>query len=134
MTRHEMREAAFILLFEMKIGKSTVEEAVEDSKDAFDLPVNNEVIKLVTNVSEKFEELDEVVAKYSAKRAVSRISTVPLVIMEIAIYEMKYSDNVPDVVAINEAVELTKAYGSPEDKAFVNGILNAFMKDKGGNK
>ena len=63
MTRHEMREAAFILLFEMKIGKSTVEEAIEDSKDAFDLPVNNDVIGLVRKVSEKTDELDEVIAK-----------------------------------------------------------------------
>lgn len=133
MTRHEMREAAFILLFEMKIGKSTVDEAVEDSKDAFDLPVDKDVITLVTRVSEKIDEIDDIISKYSAKRAVARISNVPLVIMEIAIYEMKYSDNVPDVVAINEAIELTKAYGSPEDKNFVNGILNAYLKDKGGN-
>lgn len=134
MTRHEMRESAFILLFEMKVGDFTLDEAVENSEEAFELPMDAESKKLAAGVTEHTGEFDAIIAKYSEKREVNRIATVDLIAMRIALYEMTYCDNVPDVVAINEAIELVKAYADKTDSAFVNGVLNSYLKEKDGTK
>ena len=50
-----------------------------------------------------------------------------MVIMKIAIYEMKYCERVPNAAAINEAVELAKKYAMKQDSSFINGVLNAYL-------
>ena len=56
-----------------------------------------------------------------------------LSILRLAVYEMKYVDDVPQKVAINEAVNLAKEYGGEEDAKFINGILGAIAKDMDGD-
>ena len=68
-------------------------------------------------------------AKYSTTRSVARISKVNLVLMKIAIYEMKYNDKVPGAAAINEAVELGKKYAYKQDCSFINGVLNSCLEE-----
>ena len=128
MTKHEIREAAFIILYQMETTSRTSEEIAETTAEAFDMPVNKAVLSLADSVWSKKEELDEVIGKYSPSRAVARIAKVNLTVLRIAVYELMFSD-VPPKVAINEAIELTKAYADKNDKAFVNGVLNSCFKD-----
>ena len=130
MTKHEIREAAFIILYQMETTSRTSEEIAETTAEAFEMPVNKAVLTLADNVWSKKDELDETIGRYSPSRAVTRIAKVNLTILRIAIYELMLSDgSIPPKVAINEAIELTKAYADKNDKAFVNGVLNSCFKD-----
>lgn len=128
LTRPEVREGAFLELYQMMFGQ-TLEEIDELNADAFDMAKNEQTDEIVKGVLEHDEELCGVIAKYSKSRAVSRIARVNLVILKIAVYEMKYCDKVPPVAAINEAVELAKKYSYKPDSGFVNGILNSYLRE-----
>ncbi|MBR5480030.1 MAG: transcription antitermination factor NusB [Clostridia bacterium] len=69
------------------------------------------------------EEIDDLIQKYSIGWNIKRISRIARAILRVAIFEIKFYDDVPTGVAINEAVELTKRYDTKETSAFVNGIL-----------
>ena len=126
LTRPEVREGAFLILYQLCFG-TTPEEIEELNAEAFDLNKNEETDDIVNGVLSHDEELLAVIAKYSKTRAVSRIAKVNMVILKIAIYEMKYCDRVPCAAAINEAVELAKKYSMKPDSGFINGILNSYM-------
>ena len=129
--RHEIREGAFLILYQLLFG-TTLEEIDELNAEAFDMAKNEETNEIVNGVLEHDAELLEVIAKYSKTRAASRIAKVNLVILKIAVYEMKYCERVPNAVAINEAVELAKKYSQKSDSAFINGILSSYMRELDG--
>ncbi|MCI7759116.1 MAG: transcription antitermination factor NusB [Oscillospiraceae bacterium] len=129
--RHEIREGAFLILYQLLFG-TTLEEIDELNAEAFDMAKNEETNEIVNGVLEHDAELLEVIAKYSKTRAASRIAKVNLVILKIAVYEMKYCERVPNAVAINEAVELAKKYSQKSDSSFINGILSSYMRELDG--
>ncbi|MGN0669977.1 MAG: transcription antitermination factor NusB [Oscillospiraceae bacterium] len=129
--RHEIREGAFLILYQLLFG-TTLDEIDELNAEAFDMAKNEETNEIVNGVLEHDAELLEVIAKYSKTRAASRIAKVNLVILKIAVYEMKYCDRVPNAVAINEAVELAKKYSQKADSSFINGILSSYMRELDG--
>ncbi len=131
--RSEVREGAFLILYQTLFG-TTPEEIDELNAEAFDIAKNEQTDELVRGVSEHSDELLDIISRYSKTRSVSRIARVNIVILKIAIYEMKYCERVPNAAAINEAVELSKKYSLKSDSSFINGILNSYMKDlEGGN-
>ena len=69
------------------------------------------------------EEIDNIIGSYAKGWTVERMSKVDKAILRLAVYEIKYAPDVPDGVAVNEAVELAKVYSSDEAPAFINGIL-----------
>ena len=75
------------------------------------------------NVILKSEEIDEMLNEHVTSWKTSRMNKVDLSILRLAVYEMKYDEEIPEKVAINEAVELAKKFGGDEAPAFVNGIL-----------
>ena len=125
LTRREVREGAFLILYQALFG-TELKEICEANEEAFGLARNEETDEIVNGVLEHSEELEAVIAKYSTTRSVSRIAKVNMVIMKIAVYEMKYCERVPVAAAINEAVELAKKYAYKADSGFINGVLNAF--------
>ena len=84
---------------------------------------------LVSGVQEKQQELDAYIEKYAVGWKLNRIARISRAIMEVAIYEMLYVEDVPTGAAINEAVELCKRYDEEETASFVNGILGSVAKD-----
>ena len=128
LTRREVREGAFIILYQAMFGQS-VKDITEADEEAFDLARNNETDAIVHGVLAHDEEITGIIAKYSTTRSVARISKVNLVIMKIAIYEIKYNDKVPGAAAINEAVELGKKYAYKQDCGFINGVLNSYLEE-----
>ena len=133
LSRPEVREGAFLILYQMMFG-TTPEEIDELNPEAFDIAKNEETDEIVKGVTEHDEELGALISKYSKTRSVARIAKVNMVILKIAIYEMKYCDRVPDAAAINEAVELAKKYSLKADSGFINGILNSCKEELHGNK
>ena len=129
--RHEIREGAFLILYQLLFG-TTLEEIDELNAEAFDIAKNEETNEIVNGVLAHDEELLEIIAKYSKTRSLARIAKVNLVILKIAVFEMKYCEKVPYAVAINEAVELAKKYSQKSDSSFVNGILSSYMRELNG--
>lgn len=128
LTRREVREGAFIILYQTMFGM-TPQEITEADEEAFGLARNHETDAIVRGVLSHDEEISGYIAKYSTTRSVARISKVNLVIMKIAVYEMKYDDKVPGAAAINEAVELGKKYAYKQDCGFINGVLNSCLEE-----
>lgn len=128
LSRPEVREGAFLELYQIACGQ-TLEEINELNAEAFDMAKNEQTDEIVNGVLEHEEELCGIIARYSKSRAVSRIAKINLVILKIAVYEMKYCDRVPPAAAINEAVELAKKYSQKSDSGFINGILNSYMRE-----
>ena len=74
-------------------------------------------------ICEKITEIDEAINQVAKGWKTGRMGKAELAILRLAVYEMKYDEDVPVKVAINEAVELAKKFGGDESPAFVNGIL-----------
>lgn len=133
LSRPEVREGAFLILYQTMFG-TTPEEIDELNAEAFDIAKNEETDEIVKGVMEHDAELVELISKFSKTRSIARIAKVNMVILKIAIYEMKYCDRVPDAAAINEAVELAKKYSLKADSGFINGILNSCKEELHGNR
>ena len=131
MTRREIREEVFLLLFQNELSGIDIDETTEACEEAFEMEKNSEAVSTAKKIVEKYGELDEIIGKYSEKREVSRISKVNKTILRLAVYEVRYCPNIPAKVAANEAVELSKKYAEKQDSAFINGVLGSFIKDSG---
>lgn len=143
MTRREAREHCFKMLFCQDFYPA--EEKGEQLERYFDAPLEDETGKdgidvvlheVLVKDEEKAElaakvgkilalipEIDEKLNAVSEGWKTERMGNVELTILRLAVYEMKYDENIPEKVAINEAVELAKKFGSDDAPAFVNGIL-----------
>lgn len=128
MTRSEMREHVFKLIFRVPFhDKNELREQIDYYFDDL-ADVNEKDYEYIKNkallVCELSDELDEKINSVSEGWPVDRIGKAELAIMRLAVYEMLYDDDIPVNVAINEAVELAKSYGSDDNAAsFVNGVL-----------
>ena len=83
---------------------------------------------VVSGVANRTEELNEHIRRYSIGWDISRISKLTKTIMQLAIFEIMYVDDVPTGVAISEAVRLAKLYDGDDTGSFVNGILGSFVR------
>ncbi|MBQ9778473.1 MAG: transcription antitermination factor NusB [Clostridia bacterium] len=130
MNRREAREAVFELLFETEFKTDEAREAIyalsTDNREIEDDPYIREVY---FGVCEHLEELDEHINRHAQGWKVSRISKVSRSILRLCVYEMLYRDEIPALVSINEAIELSKKFDEEKARAFVNGVLNS-IKDE----
>ena len=127
MRRREQREHIFKLLFmgqfnkgeEMEEQMALYFDGLEDLKEQ-----DQEYMKAkYQNVLEHLEEIDSLLNEYSNGWKTKRMSRVDLAALRLAVYEIRFDEDVPTGVAINEAVELAKSYGGEASRSFVNGIL-----------
>ncbi len=129
MTRHEKREAEFLLLFEKTFRNESVSELVTMHERDYEYECDEEIEKTASEVVEKLPEIDKIIEKFSPKRKVQRIPRVNLTALRLAIFEILYrGDVIPTNAAVNEAVGLVKAYAQDSDVKFVNGVLGAFTR------
>ena len=144
MIRNTAREIAVHLAYELSFTDKTPEELLDErlTKDYFDsLRDEDEVYEkapgasqaeyirsIVTGVAAHAPELDGYIAKYARGWSFERIPLVASAIMRVAMYEVLYRSDIPNSVAINEAVEIAKKYETPETVKFINGILGSFVR------
>ena len=79
-------------------------------------------------IIDKLSEIDEIINENSDGWPTNRLGKAELTIMRLAVYEIRFDEEIPDGVAINEAVELSKKYGSDNSSSFVNGVLAKIIK------
>lgn len=122
--RSEEREQAFCLLFQSLFNTDENFEIYEENIES----VGDYARSVALGVEEKKDNLDGLIEKYSKGWKVKRLPKVNLAILRLAAYEILFVDDVPESVAINEAVELAKKYSGESDYSFINGVLGALVK------
>lgn len=130
-SRSEARREAFALVFQMNQHKEEMDMLLKDlCEEKPECIPNMEYIKnVVIGVLEKGDELKAMIGEcLTTSWSIDRINKIPLSILKLAVYEMKYMDDVPPKVAINEAVNIAKEYSDPQTAAFVNGVLSGIIK------
>ncbi len=146
MTRSNAREIAVHYTFELGFTDQTAEELMEQwfNRQTFAVlgeeePIYSQypntkqkdyITTLVKGTYEHAPELDGYIEKYAIGWSFSRIPRVAVAIMRVAMYEILYMQDVPNGVAINEAVELAHGYESPEVVSFLNGIMGSFVRSE----
>lgn len=133
MSRKKARDNAFKCIYELEFGKDEnldkiLEYCYEENEDK---PSEIEYIEMVVKgVKENLSEIDEIILSKLKNWSLDRIAKIDLAILRLAIYEIKYLDDIPEKVSANEAVELAKTYGNNDSRNFVNGVIAAVIESK----
>ena len=127
MKRTEQREHIFKMLFGVEFN------AGEDMPEQLELYFGQlegagekdlvYIREKVQKIASKVEEIDALINEHTTRWKTSRMNKVDLTILRLAVYEMRWDEDVPTGVAIDEAVELAKKYSSEDGPSFVNGVL-----------
>ena len=133
MTRHELREAIFKTVFQMPFFEEGIPELSDSDPSDFISEYSPSekdkvyIISKVKGISDNLKTIDESIEKNSNGWKLNRIGKAELAILRVAVYEILYDSDIPDKVAINEAVELAKEYADPKSAAFINGVLSGLV-------
>lgn len=146
MVRNTAREIAIHLAYELSFTDLSAAELLnqrlrmesfaalaEEDESYLDFPNAKQaeyIRRLVSGVAEHAAELDGYISKYAVGWNFARIPLVASAIMRVGMYEILYMPDVPNSVAINEAVEIAKKYETPETVKFINGILGSFVRQE----
>ena len=123
MRRSDQRRAAVVALYQRDVTRRPVDELVGREATAF-------TRELVEGVEADRDELDGIIERHSEGWTLDRIAPLERSILRVALYELLHRDDVPDEVAIDEAVEATKELCGAGAPAFVNGILGAAQREQ----
>jgi N utilization substance protein B len=129
--RRAAREMALKVLFAHDLGKTEPLFILEQlsEEDALSNKGKEFVLSIVQGVVDHLEEIDNTIKKYTLEWDLDRMAAVDRNLLRIALFEMLYLESIPKVVAVNEAIELAKLYGSEESFRFVNGILGNAIQE-----
>jgi len=139
MIRRVAREMVLQSLFQMDFTQADPAEALAIALEVQQDEENSEeaakALKYAETVlkgtAEKLSEIDTLIGKYAINWEVKRMPGIDRNILRMAIYEMRYADDrVPVNVAVNEAVELAKRFGSEKSARFINGVLGKLMREE----
>ena len=133
MGRHEQREQVFMLLFQVEFHEPESmprqmrlflenNESVSSQKDSDYIEARCQAVR------EKIPEIDKLIDDNTEGWKTGRMGKVELSVLRLAVYEMRYDDDIPAGVAIDEAVEIAKKYGQDNSGGFVNAILAKILK------
>ena len=133
MNRTDAREFMMKVLYQMNIaGEEDPENAAHYLKQAAHLNEQEEYAKTLYSLyCTEREKADEQISAFSRRWSVRRMAKTDLAILRLATFEILYMEEVPDAVAINEAVDLAKKYGTDNAPKFINAILGNIAASKG---
>lgn len=128
--RTRSRRTALKVLFEMDINRSSLREVVsgkmlvgEDTPEGF-------ALELITGVGMNRDWIDSLISQYSEGWDISRMPRVDRVILQVAVFELFFLEDVPPGATIDEAVELAKTYSTADSGRFINGMLGKLNSDR----
>ena len=128
-TRSELREKCMIILYQNEImnkgeNKTPIEEIIKDNLEMDSDFVND----IVSGVIKNYDELNEIANKYMNDWTIDRIDKTGASILRMGIYELKYTDT-PEIVVINEAIELAKKYSDDNVRKIINAVLDKLIRE-----
>jgi transcription antitermination protein NusB len=129
--RRDNRTAAMQFLYQWSINRP---ESLERDLELFYQGLDGDhprdyyafADELVHGVIQQIEALDAIIQQYSRNWNFVRVARVDLAILRLALYEMTYRPDIPPIVSINEAIDLSKRFSNPDSKRFINGILDQY--------
>ena len=129
MSRKQSREKAFQLLFSLCFdnAESRLEDVTDEKPDEKELQYIN---KLCAAVKENLAEIDALIEKNAHGFSLDRIFKIDLTVLRMAVAEILFLKETPAVVAVNEAVNIAKKYGTEKSGTYINGILASVLKDR----
>jgi len=128
-TRSELREKCMIILYQWDIfkngdSKTTIDEIINNN-----LEIENDFVKdVIYGVVTHQNEIDELANKYMTDWSIDRLDKTGASILRMGIFELKYTDT-PEIVVINEAVELAKKYSDDSVRKIINAVLDKIIKE-----
>ena len=130
MTRRQLRENVFKMLFSVELhDEKEMPEQLALFEDEVEPISEDEKIYMTNKYNDIYahiEELDAAINEASKGWKTTRMGKVDLTLIRLAVYEIRFEEEIPVKVSINEAIELAKKYGTDDSPAFVNGILAKF--------
>jgi transcription antitermination protein NusB len=127
-SRSKARSRALTVLYESEVRGLALDGTLQQRLDDQDPPVADYTVELVRGVVDHQEPIDELIGRYSKDWTLGRMPAVDRNALRLALFEMRHTD-VPDEVAIDEAVDLVTELSTDESPSFVNGILGAILRD-----
>ncbi|WP_226667608.1 transcription antitermination factor NusB [Metabacillus litoralis] len=127
MKRRTAREKALQALFQVNVSNTDPNEAIEHALE--EIAQDEFMNKLVYGSIEHEKELDELITPHLKNWTIDRLANIDITILRMAAYELKYEEDVPKNVTIDEAVELAKAFGDDHSSKFVNGVLSKIKQN-----
>ena len=132
--RHLSRTIAMQTLFAWDFNgqkKENIDQVIEENFNNFAPQFNDHgfVKDTINGVLDNLEEIDNNIRKYATEWPLEQITIVDRNVMRIGIYELLYNEKIPPRVAINEAIEIAKAFGGESSGKFVNGVLGAIYNN-----
>ena len=126
--RSKARKRALDVLYASEMrNRSTVDALTEQAEAGV---VNDYTVELVQGVTEHRTHLDEVISTYAQGWTLDRMPAVDRNVLRLATFEVLYVDDVPDAVAVSEALNLVRDLSTDESPAFVNGVLGNIVRDR----
>ena len=128
--RSKARKRALDVLFECDARDLMPTDLLDERIVAADPPVNEYTVLLVRGITEHIGRIDELLVTYAQGWSLDRMPAVDRNALRIGIYEIMYVDDVPDAVAISEAMNLVRDLSTDESPAYVNGVLGNIVRNK----
>ncbi len=128
--RSKARKRALDIVFAAEARGTSPQALLEEQVASGQAPANDYTVALVLGAGERLERLDELIATYAQGWSLARLPAVDRNVLRLGIFELLYVDEVPDAVAISEAVNLARDLSTDESPAFVNGVLGAVARDR----
>lgn len=128
--RTKYRKRALDILFESESRGLSADGTLADRLEVNDPPVNPYTVSLVEGVAANAAQIDALLEEHSHAWSIDRMPAVDRNLLRIAVYEILHVDDVPDAVAISEAVELATELSTDESPKFINGLLSKVSKVK----
>ncbi len=128
-TRSELREKIMTILYQIDLYKRNNIEYDVDSTIKENVEIDNEFVKdIVYGVVTYMDTIDELANKYLSNWTIDRLDSEGKAILRMSIYELKYTDT-PDLVVINEAIELAKKYSDDSVRKMINAVLDKIVNE-----
>jgi transcription antitermination protein NusB len=125
--RGKARKRALDVLFEAEQRDRDVLTTLAERVEAGDPPVGEYSVRLVEGVAAHRSRIDDLLATYAIGWTLDRMPAVDRSVLRLGVYELLWADDVPDAVAVNEAVELVRDLSTDESPSFVNGLLGRIL-------
>lgn len=128
--RSKARKRAVDLIYEADLRGDDPVTTLAERIALADPPVNDYTVELIEGISEHRAAIDQLLSDYSEGWTLDRMPGVDRAVLRVGLYELLWAADVPDAVAIDEAVELAKLLSTDESPKFVNGILGRVLRDQ----
>jgi transcription antitermination protein NusB len=125
--RSKARKRAVDVLYEADVRGDDRLAVLRDRIETANPPVPEHTVRLVEGVAEHAARIDELIDAHASNWSIDRLPDVDRAILRMATFELLWADDVPDLVVIDEAVELAKALSTDDSPGYVNGVLGAIL-------